>query len=114
MICALTPVRPTLHVPSQQKARTLLLAPERHAPGSPALEKALEVGWWAGRYLVWHPGVDRLDQGNVPGSRAALTIVAVTVTEARRAKLSVNPVPREMAFPVPKGECWHDHYSHVR
>ncbi|XP_051023389.1 WD repeat-containing protein 90 [Acomys russatus] len=39
---------------------------------------------------------------------------AVTVTEARRAKLSVNPVPREMAFPVPKGERWHDHYIHIR
>lgn len=39
---------------------------------------------------------------------------AVTVTEARRAKLSVNPMPREMAFPVPKGESWHDNYIHVR
>nr|XP_021492810.1 WD repeat-containing protein 90 isoform X1 [Meriones unguiculatus] len=39
---------------------------------------------------------------------------AVTVAEARHAKLSVNPVPREMAFPVPKGESWHDHYIHVR
>ncbi|XP_059126259.1 WD repeat-containing protein 90 [Peromyscus eremicus] len=39
---------------------------------------------------------------------------AVTVTEARRAKMSVNPVPREMAFPVPKGESWRDHYIHVR
>ncbi|CAH6786585.1 Wdr90 [Phodopus roborovskii] len=39
---------------------------------------------------------------------------AVTVTEARRVKLPVNPVPREMAFPVPKGERWHDHYIHVR
>ncbi|XP_031206401.1 WD repeat-containing protein 90 isoform X4 [Mastomys coucha] len=39
---------------------------------------------------------------------------AVTVTEARRAKLSVNPMPREMAFPVPKGESWHDHYIHIR
>ncbi|ERE68675.1 WD repeat-containing protein 90 [Cricetulus griseus] len=39
---------------------------------------------------------------------------AVTVTEARRVKLPVSPVPREMAFPVPKGERWHDHYIHVR
>lgn len=39
---------------------------------------------------------------------------AVTVTEARRAKLSVSPMPREMAFPVPKGESWHDHYIHIR
>ncbi|OBS82697.1 hypothetical protein A6R68_23340 [Neotoma lepida] len=39
---------------------------------------------------------------------------AVTVTEAQRTKLPVNPVPREMAFPVPKGESWHDHYIHVR
>ncbi|XP_028616643.1 WD repeat-containing protein 90 [Grammomys surdaster] len=37
----------------------------------------------------------------------------VTVTEARRAKLSVNPMPREMAFPVPKGESWHDRYIHI-
>ncbi|ELK28424.1 WD repeat-containing protein 90, partial [Myotis davidii] len=39
---------------------------------------------------------------------------AVTVAEARRAKLSVTPMPREMAFPVPKGENWHDHYIHIR
>nr|XP_051698148.1 WD repeat-containing protein 90 isoform X5 [Oryctolagus cuniculus] len=39
---------------------------------------------------------------------------AVTVAEARRAKLPVTPVPREMAFPVPKGESWHDRYLHVR
>ncbi|XP_047389218.1 WD repeat-containing protein 90 isoform X2 [Sciurus carolinensis] len=38
----------------------------------------------------------------------------VSVAEARRAKLSVTPVPREMAFPVPKGESWHDRYVHVR
>ncbi|XP_073070524.1 WD repeat-containing protein 90 isoform X3 [Manis javanica] len=38
----------------------------------------------------------------------------VTVTEAQRAKLPVTPMPREMAFPVPKGESWHDHYAHVR
>ncbi|XP_062041569.1 WD repeat-containing protein 90 [Lepus europaeus] len=39
---------------------------------------------------------------------------AVTVAEARRAKLPVTPVPREMAFPVPKGESWHDRYLHIR
>ncbi|KAB1251813.1 WD repeat-containing protein 90 [Camelus dromedarius] len=39
---------------------------------------------------------------------------AVTIAEARRAKLPVTPVPREMAFPVPKGERWHDHYIHIR
>ncbi|XP_062955596.1 WD repeat-containing protein 90 isoform X1 [Cynocephalus volans] len=39
---------------------------------------------------------------------------AVSVTEARRAQLPVIPVPREMAFPVPKGESWHDHYVHIR
>ncbi|VTJ61782.1 Hypothetical predicted protein [Marmota monax] len=38
----------------------------------------------------------------------------VSVAEARRAKLPVTPVPREMAFPVPKGESWHDRYVHVR
>ncbi|XP_069875939.1 WD repeat-containing protein 90-like isoform X1 [Dipodomys merriami] len=39
---------------------------------------------------------------------------AITIPEARRAKLPVTPVPREMAFPVPKGESWHDHYVHIR
>ncbi|EFB17141.1 hypothetical protein PANDA_008932, partial [Ailuropoda melanoleuca] len=39
---------------------------------------------------------------------------AVTVAEAQRAKLPVTPVPREMAFPVPKGESWYDHYVHIR
>ncbi|XP_047569203.1 WD repeat-containing protein 90 isoform X2 [Lutra lutra] len=39
---------------------------------------------------------------------------AVSTAEARRAKLPVVPVPREMAFPVPKGESWYDHYVHIR
>uniref|UniRef100_A0A8C7BAU2 WD repeat-containing protein 90 n=1 Tax=Neovison vison TaxID=452646 RepID=A0A8C7BAU2_NEOVI len=39
---------------------------------------------------------------------------AVSTAEARQAKLSVVPVPREMAFPVPKGESWYDHYVHIR
>ncbi|XP_016076183.1 PREDICTED: WD repeat-containing protein 90 [Miniopterus natalensis] len=39
---------------------------------------------------------------------------AVTVAEARRAKLPITPMPREMSFPVPKGENWHDHYIHIR
>ncbi|XP_075851028.1 WD repeat-containing protein 90 [Microcebus murinus] len=39
---------------------------------------------------------------------------AVTVTGAQRAKLPVIAVPREMAFPVPKGESWHNRYIHVR
>ncbi|XP_029804907.1 WD repeat-containing protein 90 [Suricata suricatta] len=39
---------------------------------------------------------------------------AVTLAEAQRAKLPVTPVPREMAFPVPKGERWHEHYVHIR
>lgn len=47
-----------------------------------------------------------------PGT--TLLFVAVTVAEARRAKLPVTPMPREMAFPVPKGENWHDHYIHIR
>lgn len=45
---------------------------------------------------------------------ATLLFLAVTVTEARQARLPVTPVPREMAFPVPKGESWHDHYVHIR
>nr|XP_055195770.1 WD repeat-containing protein 90 isoform X4 [Nyctereutes procyonoides] len=38
----------------------------------------------------------------------------LTVAEAQRARLRVTPVPREMAFPVPKGESWYDHYVHIR
>ncbi|XP_072610320.1 WD repeat-containing protein 90 isoform X3 [Vulpes vulpes] len=38
----------------------------------------------------------------------------LTVAEAQRARLRVTPVPREMAFPVPKGESWYDHYVHLR
>lgn len=49
-----------------------------------------------------------------PSRGTPLLLVAVTVAEARRAKLSVTPIPREMAFPVPKGESWHDHYVHIR
>uniref|UniRef100_A0A7M4DUR7 WD repeat-containing protein 90 n=1 Tax=Crocodylus porosus TaxID=8502 RepID=A0A7M4DUR7_CROPO len=36
--------------------------------------------------------------------------------EARQAKQTfhgISPVPREMAFPVPKGESWHDHYDYI-
>ncbi|XP_066869046.1 WD repeat-containing protein 90 isoform X11 [Kogia breviceps] len=39
---------------------------------------------------------------------------AVTVAEARHAKLPITPIPREMAFPLSKGESWHDHYVHIR
>lgn len=49
-----------------------------------------------------------------PGPGATLFFVAVTVAEAQRAKLPVTPMPREMAFPVPKGESWHDRYVHIR
>ncbi|XP_071880118.1 WD repeat-containing protein 90 isoform X2 [Anas platyrhynchos] len=41
----------------------------------------------------------------------------VTFSEARQANLAghgVSPMPREMAFPVPKGEKWHDHYDYIR
>ncbi|XP_010019599.1 PREDICTED: WD repeat-containing protein 90, partial [Nestor notabilis] len=41
----------------------------------------------------------------------------VTFSEARQAELSccgVAPMPREMAFPVPKGEKWHDLYDYIR
>lgn len=44
----------------------------------------------------------------------ALLSIALTVAEAQRARLRVTPVPREMAFPVPKGESWYDHYVHLR
>ncbi|NXG18129.1 WDR90 protein, partial [Grallaria varia] len=42
---------------------------------------------------------------------------AVTFSEARHADLAcrgIAPMPREMAFPVPKGEKWHDLYDYVR
>ncbi|XP_075686881.1 WD repeat-containing protein 90 isoform X2 [Rhinoderma darwinii] len=41
----------------------------------------------------------------------------VTFTEARKSKTLQNgvaPMPREMAFPVPKGEKWHDRYDFIR
>ncbi|NXA97342.1 WDR90 protein, partial [Melanocharis versteri] len=41
----------------------------------------------------------------------------VTFSEARLGALScrgVAPMPRELAFPVPKGEKWHDLYDYIR
>ncbi|XP_039416096.1 WD repeat-containing protein 90 isoform X3 [Corvus cornix cornix] len=41
----------------------------------------------------------------------------VTFSEARLRDLSsrgVAPMPRELAFPVPKGENWHDLYDYIR
>ncbi|XP_007499277.1 WD repeat-containing protein 90 isoform X1 [Monodelphis domestica] len=38
----------------------------------------------------------------------------VTVSQVRQAKLALNAMPREMAFPVPKGEKWHDRYVFIR
>ncbi|NXN73162.1 WDR90 protein, partial [Himantopus himantopus] len=41
----------------------------------------------------------------------------VSFSEARQADLAcrgVAPMPREMAFPVPKGEKWHDLYDYIR
>ncbi|KFQ93266.1 WD repeat-containing protein 90, partial [Nipponia nippon] len=41
----------------------------------------------------------------------------VTFSEARQGDLAhrgVAPMPREMAFPVPKGEKWHDLYDYIR
>ncbi|XP_048465623.1 WD repeat-containing protein 90 [Rhincodon typus] len=42
---------------------------------------------------------------------------SVTAFKAKRAGLvlhDVSPVPREMAFLVPKGETWHDIYDYIR
>ncbi|KAM6424015.1 WD repeat-containing protein 90 isoform 3-T3 [Liasis olivaceus] len=42
---------------------------------------------------------------------------ALTFSEAQQSKLAlrgVSPMPREMAFPVPKGENWHDLYDYIR
>ncbi|XP_037588185.1 WD repeat-containing protein 90 [Cebus imitator] len=36
------------------------------------------------------------------------------VTGPQGTKLPLTPMPREMAFPVPKGESWHDRYIHAR
>ncbi|NXY82188.1 WDR90 protein, partial [Alcedo cyanopectus] len=41
----------------------------------------------------------------------------VTFSKARQADLAdhgVAPMPREMAFPVPKGQKWHDLYDYIR
>ncbi|KAJ6659778.1 hypothetical protein lerEdw1_018494 [Lerista edwardsae] len=41
---------------------------------------------------------------------------AVSFSEAQQAKLElhgVSPMPRDLAFPVPKGEKWHDLYDHI-
>ncbi|NXI76746.1 WDR90 protein, partial [Rhipidura dahli] len=41
----------------------------------------------------------------------------VTLSEARLRDLSsrsIAPMPRELAFPVPKGERWHDLYDYIR
>uniref|UniRef100_A0A3B3ZMM7 Uncharacterized protein n=1 Tax=Periophthalmus magnuspinnatus TaxID=409849 RepID=A0A3B3ZMM7_9GOBI len=43
---------------------------------------------------------------------------SVSFSEARLMGLSssrgTGPVPRDMAFPVPRGSCWHDLYDHIR
>ncbi|XP_044301569.1 WD repeat-containing protein 90 isoform X2 [Varanus komodoensis] len=42
---------------------------------------------------------------------------AMTFSEAHQSKLTlhgISPIPREMAFPVPKGETWHELYDYVR
>ncbi|NWQ78392.1 WDR90 protein, partial [Columbina picui] len=41
----------------------------------------------------------------------------VTFSEARQADLAcrgIAPMPREMAFPIPKGGKWHDLYDYIR
>ncbi|XP_038619526.1 WD repeat-containing protein 90 isoform X2 [Tachyglossus aculeatus] len=41
----------------------------------------------------------------------------ITCSEARRAKLALpgsSAMPREMAFPVSKGQSWHDRYTFIR
>ncbi|XP_070810969.1 WD repeat-containing protein 90 [Pituophis catenifer annectens] len=42
---------------------------------------------------------------------------ALTSSEAHQSKMALHgfsPMPREMAFPVPKGELWHDLYDYIR
>ncbi|NXW41311.1 WDR90 protein, partial [Nyctiprogne leucopyga] len=41
----------------------------------------------------------------------------LTFSKARQSDLAchgIAPMPREMAFPVPKGESWHDLYDYIR
>ena len=75
------------------------------------------LGWWPGRTLL-APGIETPGlgegPGRFPGPGPTLLFTAITVAEARRSKLPVTPIPREMAFPVPKGESWHDRYVHIR
>lgn len=44
-------------------------------------------------------------------------LAGVTLAQARLGDLScrgVAPMPRELAFPVPKGKKWHDLYDYIR
>uniref|UniRef100_A0A8C0VFW5 WD repeat domain 90 n=1 Tax=Cyanistes caeruleus TaxID=156563 RepID=A0A8C0VFW5_CYACU len=55
----------------------------------------------------------------VPGELTVCVPVlpGVTLAEARLSDLScpgVAPMPREFAFPVPKGQKWHDLYDYIR
>ncbi|NXC38275.1 WDR90 protein, partial [Penelope pileata] len=38
----------------------------------------------------------------------------VTLSNAQRASPGAAPMPRDMAFPVPKGEKWHNLYDYIR
>ncbi|KAG8145469.1 hypothetical protein E2320_012001, partial [Naja naja] len=75
--------------------------------------------------------MDMLNPGSPPRSRplpeqnlqspqkrqAVLQPVALTSSEAHHSKMALHgfsPMPREMAFPVPKGELWHDLYDYIR
>ena len=43
--------------------------------------------------------------------------VGISLQQAREAGLiakGVAPLPRDMAFPVPKGGHWHDLYDYIR
>ncbi|XP_015279853.1 PREDICTED: WD repeat-containing protein 90-like, partial [Gekko japonicus] len=56
-------------------------------------------------------------KGSVHEITAKAARRAVSFSEAQQSKLVLNgvsPVPREMAFPVPKGENWHDLYDYIR
>lgn len=51
--------------------------------------------------------------GELTSSSSSLVLPGVTFSEVRPAA-GVAPMPREMAFPVPKGQEWHDLYDYIR
>lgn len=77
--------------------------------------QACDLCFSGGKWFVPHRECDfrawRADCVCVP------VLAGVTLAEARLGDLScpgVVPMPRELAFPVPKGKKWHDLYDYIR